>query len=159
MIKCLTRERRKHVRYDTDMKVYFHVKYDIKTRVKFAVIKDDIVHKYSGLCKNVSVEGLCFVSKKRLNEGDLILMEVYEPIVKGPVIMEARVQWCRQLPHDDGKKHMFHAGVKIVSVNGKRVHRTIHQDKEYRVAWSIVLDSLFGNFATMIRKLKTRKRR
>lgn len=152
-------ERRKHIRYDTEMKLYFHVKYDIKTRVKFAVIDGGVVHKYSGLCKNVSAEGLCFVSNKKLNKGDLLLVEVYEPIVKGPVIMEARVQWCRQLPDDHKKKPMFHAGVRIVSVNGKLVRDTIHMDKEYKVAWSIVLDSLFGNFAAMIRKLKTRKRR
>lgn len=159
MMERVASERRRHTRYDTEMKVYFHVKYDIKTRVKFAVIDGGVVHKHSGLCENVSAEGLCFVSKKKLNEGDLLLVEVYEPIVKGPVIMQARVQWCRQLPDDDKKKHMFHAGVKIVSVNGKQVHRTIRTDKEYKVAWSIVLDSLFGNFATMIRKLKTKKRR
>ena len=56
-------ERRKYLRYDTEMKVYFRVKYDIETRVKFKVLKGEPTHKYSGLCKNVSVEGLCFVSQ------------------------------------------------------------------------------------------------
>ena len=155
----ITSERRRHIRYDTEMKVYFHVKYDIKTRVKFTVIDGGVVHKYSGLCKNVSAEGLCFVSKKILNKGDLLLIEVYEPIVKGPIIMEARVQWCRQIPDEDKKKHMFHAGVRIISVNGKSVHDTIHMDKEYKVIWSDVLDSLFGSFSAMMRKLKKKKRR
>ena len=151
-------ERRKYVRYDTDMKVYFHVKYDIKTRVKFKVIKGGEEHKYSGLCKNVSVEGLCFVSNKELSNGDLLLLEVYEPIVKGPVIMEAKVRWCKKLPLDKKGKQMFSAGVQIISVNGKSVPPSIHIEKEYRVAWSTVLDSLFGNFAAMIRKLKKKKR-
>lgn len=158
-IKYVTSERRKHARYDTEMKLYFRVKYDIKTRVKFALIKDDVVHKYSGLCKNVSAEGLCFASKKKLNKGDLLQVEVYEPMIKGPVIMKARVQWCRQLPDDKKKKHTFHAGVRIIAVNDIPVHNTIHMDKEYGVAWSAVLDSLFGNFAAMIRKLKAKKRR
>jgi hypothetical protein len=158
-MKKTGKERRRHTRYDTEMKVYFHVKYDIKTRVKFAIINGGVAHKYSGLCKNVSVEGLCFVSHKKLNKGDNLLLEVYEPIVKGPVIMDAQVRWCRQLPDDKKKKHMFHAGVRIVSVNGKRVRGTIHKDKEYKVAWSIVLDSLFGSFSAMLRKLKARKRR
>ncbi len=152
-------ERRRHTRYDTEMKVYFDVKYDIKTRVKFAVIDGNVVHKYSGLCENVSAEGLCFVSKKRLNKGDLLLMEVYEPSVKGPAIMAAQVRWCRQLPDDRRKTHMFRAGVRIISVNGKLVHGTIRMDEEYKVVWSNLLDSLFGNFAAMIRKLKAEKRR
>jgi hypothetical protein len=140
------------------MKLYFHVKYDIKTRVKFAVIDCGKTHKYSGLCQNVSAEGLCFVSHKKLNKGDHLLLEVYEPIIKGPVIMEARVRWCRQLPEDHKKYPMFHAGVRIVSVNGETVRDTIHIDKEYKVAWSIVLDSLFGNFSDMLRKLKAKKK-
>lgn len=150
------RERRRHTRYDTDMKLYFRVKYDIKTRVRFAVIDGGVVHKYRGLCKNVSAEGLCFVSKKRLDKGDLLLIEVYEPIVKGPVIMEGKVRWCRQFPDDDRKKNMFHAGVLIISVNGTLVRDTIHIDREYKVAWSVVLESLFGNFSAMLRKLKTK---
>ncbi len=151
-------ERRRHTRYDTEMKVYFHVKYDIKTRVKFAVIDGGAVHKYSGLCKNVSAEGLCFVSHKKLNKGDLLLVEVYEPMVKGPVMMEAEVCWCRQIPGEDTKKHLYHAGVRIAAVNGKSVRDTIHMDKEYKVVWSDVLDSLFGSFAAMIRKIKAKRK-
>ena len=151
-------ERRKYLRYDTEMKVYFRVKYDMETRVKFKVLEDGAEHKYSGLCKNVSVEGLCFVSKKKLNVGDLLLLEVYEPIIKGPVVMEGQVRWSRRLPGEDGAEDVYHTGVKLVLVNGKSVPDSIHLDGKYKVAWSIVLDSLFGNFAAMVRKLKKGKR-
>lgn len=149
-------ERRKYLRYDTDMKVYFRVKYDIKTRVKFKVLEETDSHKYSGLCKNVSVEGMCFVAKKKLVPGEHLMLEVYEPIVKGPVNMEGEVRWCRKLPEDRGRD-LYHTGVKILEVNGRPVPSTIHLDKKYKVAWSAVLDSLFGNFAAMIRKLKEKK--
>jgi hypothetical protein len=151
-------ERRKYLRYDTEMKVYFHVKYDIKTRVKFKVLKGAPTHKYSGLCKNVSVEGLCFISKKKLNIGDMLLLEVYEPIVKGPVMMEGQVRWCKKLPVGAGKEKAYHTGVKLVLVNGRSVPDSIYLDKKYKVAWSAVLDSLFGNFAAMVRKLKRRNK-
>ena len=150
-------ELRKHVRYNTDMEVYFRVKYDIKTRVKFKIIRGGEEHKYSGLCKNVSVEGLCFVSNKKLNKGNLLLIEVYEPIIKMPVIMEAKVCWCKKLTSDKKNKQSFATGVQIVSVNGESVPDSIHIDKEYKVAWSVVLESLFGDFVAMIRKLKKKK--
>ena len=44
-----------------------------------------------------------------------------------------------------------------MSVKGKSVVDSIHIEKKYRVVWSNVLESLFGNFAAMIRKLKKRK--
>ena len=157
-MKNITSEQRRHIRYDTELKVYFHVKYDIKTKVKFTIIKGGAARKYSGLCKNVSVDGLCFVSKKKLNTGDLILIEAYEPTVKIPSIMIAQVRWCRQLPDDRKKEHKFRAGVRIMSVNGEPVSGTIHMDKEYKVVWSNLLSSLFGNFANMIKKLRTKKR-
>ena len=150
-------ERRKYLRYGTEMKVYFRVKYDIETRVKFKVLQGESTHKYSGLCKNVSVEGLCFVSKKKLNVGDLLLLEVYEPIIKGPIVMEGQVRWSRRLPGEDGAEDVYHTGVKLALVNGKSVPDSIRLDSKYKVAWSIVLDSLFGNFAAMVRKLKKRK--
>lgn len=158
-MEYVTSERRRHIRYDTEMKVYFRVKYDVKTKVKFTVVKGGLAHKYSGVCKNVSVEGLCFVSHKRLNRGDFLLVEAYEPAVKGPAIMAARVSWCRQLPDNNKKKHMFRAGVRIISVNGEPVRGTISMNEEYKVLWSNLLGSLFGNFAAMIQKLETKKRR
>lgn len=146
-------ERRKYSRYDTELKVYFQVKYDIKTRVEFEVVesthKDDVAHKYSGLCKNVSVEGLCFVSKKKLEKGDILMIEVFEPAVKNPVRMEGQVRWSERLPGEDEKEGVFHSGIQLISVGGKPVSDSIYFDKKYKIMWSAVLDSLFGTFAAM----------
>ena len=148
-------DRRKYLRYDTELKVYFRVKYDLKTRVKFRVMKSEHAelagHKYSGLCRNVSVEGLCFSSKKKLEKGDILLIDVYEPIVKTPVTMEAEVRWSRRVPGGDGG---YRTGVRLVSVNGASVADSINFDRKYKVMWSRVLEALFGNIAAMVRKLK-----
>lgn len=159
MAEHVKSERRRHPRYDAEMKVYFHVKYDIKTRVRFKVLKGDAEHKYSGLCKNVSAEGLCFVARKRLTPGDLLLIEVYEPMLKTPAIMEAEVRWCRPSSGSKRKGGTFQTGVRVVMVNGRFVRDTIYMDKEYKVVWSDVLDSLFGDFAAMIRKIREKKAR
>ena len=146
-------ERRKYPRYDTELKVYFQVKYDIKTRVEFEVVEsvhpEGVAHKYSGLCNNVSVEGLCFVSKKRLEKGDILLIEVYEPAVKKPVRMEGQVRWSEKLPGGDEKEDAFHTGVQLISVGNKPVSDSVYFDKKYKVMWSAVLESLFGTFAAM----------
>ena len=155
-------ERRKYLRYDTEMKVYFQVKYDIKTRVEFRILEEEweglSAHKYSGLCSNVNVEGLCFVSNKKLNKGDLLLLDVYEPIVKGPVRMEGEVRWSQKNPGKAGEKDAFRTGVRLIEVNGKSVADSIYFDRKYKIAWSAVLESLFGNFAAMVRKLKKGRR-
>jgi hypothetical protein len=157
-VKNIDRERREYPRYDTEVKIYFHLKYDIQTRVKFKVLvsnhKASDSHKYSGLSKNVSAEGLCFISKKKLEKGDLLFIEVYEPKVKGPVKMEGQVRWSRKLPGKTRAKDAYFTGVRIILVDNKLVSDTIYFDKKYKVMWSTILESLFGNFAATLKKAK-----
>jgi len=157
-MKNIYQERRKYPRYDTEVKIYFHVTYDIKTKVKFKVLvghhKGLSAHKYSGLSKNVSAEGLGFVSRKKLEKGDLLFIEVYEPKIKGPIKMEGQVRWCRKLADKDRGRDLFHTGVRVILVNDKLVADTIYFDKKCNLMWSAVLQSLFGSFAAMLRKTK-----
>lgn len=147
-------ERRKYPRYDTELKLYYNVKYELKMRVIFRVMgsamKSLVMHRYSGVSKNISAEGLCFVSKKRLKAGDILQLEVYAPNSKVPVKMEGEVRWCT----DGDGKNMFQTGVKLTSVNGRSVMETIYFDKEYKVVWSEVLNAIFSNFAAMIKEHK-----
>ncbi len=48
--------------------------------------------------------------------------------------------------------------MKLISVNGKSVAGSIHYDAEYKIAWSIVLEAVFGSYKTMIKRLKNSKR-
>ena len=96
-------ERRKYSRYGTQMKIYFQVKYDIRTKVEFKVLasaNDGEGENYSGISKNISVEGLCFISDKQLSKGDLLLINVYAPNTQTPVSMEASVLWSKKTGED-----------------------------------------------------------
>jgi len=150
-MKKIKIERRKYPRYDTELKVYFQVRYDVRTKVKFQIMTNGregaVPHKYSGLSKNVSAEGLSFASNKRLENGDILFIEVYEPKAKGPIRMEGQVRWSRKIPRTKGK-NIFQTGVELFSVNGKPVADSIYFDKKYKVMWSAVLDSVFGSFAS-----------
>lgn len=149
-------ERRLYQRYDTEVKLHFHVKYDMETKVKFKILvsnhRGETTHIYSGISKNASVEGLCFVSRKKLRKGDLLFMEVFEPKVKGPVRMEGQVRWSCKLTGKAGEEGEYFTGVRIILVNNELVTDTIYFDKKYKIVWSAVLDSLFGKFSAALRK-------
>lgn len=144
-------ERRMYPRYDTDVEIYFRLKYRIKTKVKFKILssgnKAALERKYSGVSRNVSVEGLCFESRKKLEKGDLLFIEIFEPRVKKPVKLEGEVRWCRKVSIPRNRPAIFDTGVKLFLVNEKSVADSIYFDKKYRIIWSAVLDAVFGSFA------------
>ena len=155
-------ERRKFPRYDTELKVSFSKKFDVELKVKFKVLKSGhqelVGHKYSGVSENVSASGLCFMSGRKLDEGDELLLDVFEPKKKDPVRMEGRVCWSVGLSGGTGAKSVFRTGVELISVKGKAVAEAVYFDKGYNVMWSPVLDSLFGDFAALIREMKKKRR-
>jgi hypothetical protein len=157
-MKKVAQERRISQRYDTALKVYYQVAYDVKTKVRFQVVDDRHEklrpRKYYGTSRNVSVNGLSFVSKKKLDRDDHIALEIYAPNTKSPVHMRGEVRWAHTILGPSGKRIASRVGVEIVSVEGKSVVRSLHYDKKYSVIWSVVLDSLFGNFKSMVRHLK-----
>lgn len=157
-MKNISHERRISQRYDTELKVYYQVAYDVKTKVRFQVLdsgQEQVQHrKYSGISKNVSVNGLCFESKKKLKRGDHILLEIYVPNVSVPIHMRGEVRWAHTISGVSGIRIASRVGVELISVEGKSVYRTLHYDKKYDVIWSVVLDSLFSDFKSMARHLK-----
>ncbi len=152
--------RRRYPRYDTEMEVYFKVRYDTHVRVEFQVVEShhegSIAPKYFGLCNNVSAEGMLIVSKKRLVKGDILMLEVYDPIIKNPIKMEGQVRWCEKCPGPSKEHDVAYTGIQIMSVNGKPVVDSLYFDKKHMVVWSAVLESIFDTFAAI--KSNPRKR-
>ncbi|MFH1189343.1 MAG: PilZ domain-containing protein [Candidatus Omnitrophota bacterium] len=152
--------RRKYPRYDTEMEVYFKVRYDTSIRIEFRVIENrkegNADSKYFGLCNNVSAEGLLIVSKKSLAKDDILMLEVYDPIMKNPIKMEGQVRWSEKCPGSSREHDMAYAGVQIVSVNDKPVVDSLYFDKKYMVVWSAVLEAVFGTFAAIRNATKKR---
>ncbi|OGX23747.1 MAG: hypothetical protein A2787_00610 [Omnitrophica WOR_2 bacterium RIFCSPHIGHO2_01_FULL_48_9] len=149
------KEHRKYDRYDTEVKIYFHVAYDIKTKVRFQVM--DKAHKpaspqYIALSKNVSAEGICFSSEKNLHKGDFLSLEVYVPGGREPIPMQGEVRWCEPSPKKHKGEKRFDTGVQLHTVNSESVEKSIYHDKVYQVVWSTVLESVLGNFRILEQK-------
>lgn len=152
-------ERREFSRYDTEAKIYFHVSYGLKTKVDFQLInkEESRAKKYHGLTRNISVEGLRFSSSKELKAGDKLYLEVYIPERKTPIYMTGEVRWSKEF-RDDSEKYKYDTGVKLISVMGELVHKSVYFDKEYQVFWSTVLNYIFGSFKKCIQHhVKTAK--
>jgi len=151
----IKKERRKYLRYDTEVKVAFVVKYDLRTRVKFRKLpaSRNSGQEYCGFSRNISVEGICFVAGKKLRRGDFLQLSVYPPKMKNPVLMEGRVLWSKRLLAMSGRPDVFYTGLNVLTVGGQPVKETIHYDQEYKIFWSAVLESVFGSFAVMMKRL------
>jgi len=149
-------DKRKYERFDTEVKIYFQVSYDLKTRVEYQILdkdkKETASAKYEAVSRNVSAEGLCFTSDKNLEKGELLFLEIYLPKQKEAIPMKGEVVWCR--PDSLAKKNegKFDTGVRLIMVDGKSVPESIYRDKEHGVVWSAVLDAVFGNFRIFAQK-------
>lgn len=152
------KERRKYERYDTEVKIFFHVNYDIKTKVKFRLIDKQkhvlLPKRYLGLGRNISVEGIRFSSIKQLQKGDILFIEVYLPRLKNPIYMTGEVRWSEQTFVHPKVKYKFDTGVQLISVSGRPVHESIYYDRKNNVYWSIALDSIFGSFRKFMQRKK-----
>ena len=146
-------EGRRHDRYDTDVKVHFYVPYELKTKVHFQFKKsqpdESLNQRFTGISKNISAGGICFVSSQRLEIGDYILIDMYLPGVAKPIPMEGEVKWSRV--NDEGLQ--FYTGVELIKIYDKPVEQSIYFDQEHQVIWSNVLDQVLGSFATLHKKM------
>lgn len=151
------KERRKYERYGTEAKVYFSVTYDLKTRVEFQLIhkkegKKILSKRYPAISKNVSVEAICFSSERKLEKGDNLYLEVYLPNHKEPIHMEGQVRWSHATSIEQKEENKFDTGVKLITVNEKSVLGSVSYDEANKIVWSIVLDSVFGNFSKVMKQ-------
>ena len=146
-------EARRHQRYDTEVKIHFYVPYDLKTKISFQFKKtqvDPALNKrFSGVTKNISAGGICFVSEQKLERGDYILVDLYLPAVAKPIVMEGEVKWSKA--DDDGLQ--FFTGVEISKISDKPVEQSIYFDQEHQVIWSSILDKVLGSFASLHKKM------
>ena len=147
------KNKRKHDRYDTELKVYFDCVYELKTLVKFQVkdpdAKTPLLRKYSALSKNISAEGICFSTGKKLNPGDLLKLEIYLPQEANPICMDGEVRWCTNIPSLAGESESkFDVGIRLLTVADQSVENSVYFDEPNQITWSVVLESVLGGFKT-----------
>ncbi len=156
MEERLKKNRRRHLRYAIERQVCFDFAYDMETSVMFQVAREQRAkRKYRGVSRNVSAEGLCFVSNKKLDRGDRLDLEVYLPGQEQAIVMSGEVQWCEPTDRASlavSRRRPFQTGVQLVSVEGKPVRESIYFDATYQVAWSTVLESVLGKFRVLMQQ-------
>lgn len=151
-------ERRKYDRYETEIKIQFYVSFDMETRIDFRVKEKSTEkysrQKYSAVSRNVSAEGLCFSSDRKLSQGDILALEVYLPAASEPITMGGEVKWSRRASQKTKEEELYDTGVMLITVNGEPVEKSIVVDNIHNVVWSSVLESIFGNFKHLVLKRK-----
>ncbi|MDD5355832.1 MAG: PilZ domain-containing protein, partial [Candidatus Omnitrophica bacterium] len=98
------------------------------------------------MSKNISAEGLCFISDRQLKKGDRLYLELYLPKREQPIRMEGQVRWSQAASAEEKENNKFETGVKLTVVEGRSVMTSIHYDEANHLVWSITLESIFGNF-------------
>jgi len=150
-------QNRKHPRFETDIKVHFQLPYDFRTEVDFSVdveSKHGQPNKYVGFTKNISVQGLCFQSNKRLNPGDALWLELHLPSTSEIIYMQGETRWCQLVAASPETVKSFVTGVEIQKVDGVDIEQTVYFDEKYGVTWSQLLERVLGNFAKAQKKSK-----
>ena len=142
-------EKRHYERYETQVKVYFNVDYKFQAKVEYQLVGKDkerfLSRRYFGLSRNVSSEGLCFVSNKKLQKEDILSLEVYLPGDDDhPIYMLGEVRWSEEVKGEKDSSQKFTTGVKLLTVNDKPVAPSIYFDETNKAFWSPVLESIFG---------------
>ncbi len=147
-----TPEQRKHLRFDTDVKVHFHVPYNFRTEVDFALNEKFPAEKYIGFSKNISAYGLCFEANKELKIGDNLWLEMHLPDTKEIIYMQGVARWCQLSVVAPETPKMFLVGVEVKVVDGVDVEQTVYYDQKYGVVWSELLERVLGSYAQLFRK-------
>ncbi|MFC1704371.1 PilZ domain-containing protein [Candidatus Omnitrophota bacterium] len=100
-------ERRRFVRFNVQTGVTFQVqqKYQGQTPTE----------NVSAITKNLSVEGVCFLTEKELKQGSMLRMEIAVPSYSEPLHLRGEVIWSIPLGAQGGKQ-VFETGVKLFTI-------------------------------------------
>lgn len=152
-------ERRRHTRYDSEVKVVFYTSFNFEAKLDFRFKKPDekdFSHaKYYGTTKNISAEGLCFMTNMELCKRDSLWMELFLPSQDKPVLIQGRVRWSRvQKPASSGEKQV-ETGITVLSVNGEEVQKTLVLDEVHKIYWSNLLECVLGEYKHRLSELPT----
>lgn len=121
----------------------FHAKVDVRSAETSITPK---ILKCHGVCKNISTEGLCFVSEKRLKRGEKLDLEFYISDSNSPIHMQGNVRWSRKASRSQPAHSQYDTGLKLTMIEGKTVRDSIYFDEEYKLYWSDVLDLISGEW-------------
>ena len=103
-------DKRRYIRFDTNIKVSFKVKDKAKGGA------GGPSKSISAIAKNLSVEGICFSTKKKLEQGKLIELEILLPGRQEPLHLTGVVCWIKPLTKKTNTEK-FDIGIKLFTIN------------------------------------------
>jgi len=95
--------------------------------------------KFKGLCKNISVEGMCLISDEKLKRGEKIDLDCHFSGGKKPVHLQGNVRWSKEVI-DKLHNRYFETGIRLTTIEGRFVHRSVRFDKKFNIYWSDALE-------------------
>lgn len=141
-------ENRKASRYEKKTSIYFDFAYDVQTKMAFKEdsSKREKNRRYEGVTKNISSQGLCFASSKLLTPGEKLFLEILLPGDEQSIPMQAEVKWSEEVFHKGRHDKIFDTGVKVFKLREEMVPDTVYFDEDYKVEWSLLLESVLGKY-------------
>lgn len=145
---------RSHHRHPAKHRAPVNFIYDIDAKVDVHPAGEPAPSKLSkchGVCKNISAEGLCFMSGQKLAKGKKLSLEFYVSDGKPPLRLKGSVRWSRAVTGGGTAPSLFDTGLKLITIEGRRVHDSVHYDKMYKLYWSDVLELISERWKQTIR--------
>jgi len=149
---------RKYKRHKISEDIQDNVFYNVKTKMEFHIDSYGGIEKYTAYTKNLSVEGLCFISDKKLDKGIPVHLSLFLPKFNEEVCMDGQVKWSKSFSRVDKNyldiksDDVFETGMRILMVNGCPVFESIHYDELFHLQWSALLESVFGKYRLLMDK-------
>jgi hypothetical protein len=154
-----TKDQRTHHRHPLKDKAIVDFIYDFHAQVDIRSARTQgkpETLKCHGVCKNISAEGLCFVSEKKLKRGERLDLEFYVSDRNPPIRMQGNVQWSKKASGSRPARFRFDTGLRLITIEGKAVRDSIHFDETYELYWSDVLELISGRWKQFIKDFRER---
>lgn len=97
-------DRRRYMRLEVGAKVNFRIKEQKKERAH--------PEKVSAISRNMSVEGICVRTDRRVASGTELELEVFLPSESEPLLLRGQAKWSQPVQTKEGKE-MFDIGVQL----------------------------------------------
>ena len=91
-------------------------RFELKVSAKYKIIQQEGVFEASKT-RNISAEGLCFESDKKLDIGTRVNLEVDLKDGEGVVSLIGEVRWLSTVKAPDSKKTRYLNGVKLIDIH------------------------------------------
>lgn len=117
-----------------------YLRFSMQTQIDFQVQQkgQKLSDSASAVTKNLSVEGVCFISDRKLEPSDMLKLEVYLSSQSQPLHLGGEVMWSIPITLPDGKEK-YETGVKLFTIEKSDetrfldyiYHKTMENVKKY----------------------------